>query len=96
MRGVRGDRRGGRPACPGVPLQAAGELQALPIALSALKTNPRHLGKHFAKATGGPLAAGHFLPEECPDQILTAVSDHLTANLDPQLQPAIRSRHAHG
>jgi len=32
---------------------------------------------HFSRVTGAALAAGHFLAEECPDEVLTAVSDHI-------------------
>jgi haloacetate dehalogenase len=39
--------------------------------------------KRFAQVTGGPLVAGHFLPEECPDQVLTALYEHLAASTAP-------------
>jgi haloacetate dehalogenase len=34
--------------------------------------------RHFPRAAGGPLPAGHFLAEERPDQVLAALRTHLT------------------
>ncbi|WP_307857475.1 alpha/beta hydrolase [Mycobacterium sp. SM1] len=37
--------------------------------------------KHFPKATGASVAAGHFLAEEAPDTVFGYLSEHLAANL---------------
>lgn len=35
--------------------------------------------EHFPQTEGQALDGGHFLPEECPDDVLAAVSDHLAS-----------------
>ncbi len=43
-----------------------------------VQRDPLEVGRgHFSRVTGAALTAGHFLAEECPDEVLTAVSDHI-------------------
>ncbi len=46
--------------------------------LSARQRGPLEVWRgHFPRVTGAAVAAGHFLAEECPDEVLAAVSDHI-------------------